>query len=249
MGARVTAELIRPGFYPAGGGAMDVRIEPARRLEPIDLLERGEARGRRAVAILSSLPSHIGDRELRVVRRRLEFPEDVCEVVSLESAGPGNALLLEAEFEHVTEIVTAFGEHRMRAEKVAEIASKELRYLLRSVVGRFVLLMGPLFVVFIVLALRRALTELPFGLDPRGLLLFGMMLYAVLFSNNFVYNATGRSCHTVLCNGQVIMEDQKILGVDEDEVREKAQGYYEQYYTEAKWIENPEVWELKWVKE
>ena len=67
--------------------------------------------------------------------------------------------------------------------------------------------------------------------------------------NNFVYNATGRSCHTVLCNGKVIMEDQKILGVDEDKVREKAQGYYEKYYTEAKWIDNPEVWELKWVKE
>ena len=58
--------------------------------------------------------------------------------------------------------------------------------------------------------------------------------------NNFVYNATGRSCHTVLCNGKVIMEDQKILGIDEDEVRTKAQEYYEKYYTEAELTAHPE---------
>jgi hypothetical protein len=53
----------------------------------------------------------------------------------------------------------------------------------------------------------------------------------------------------VICNGAVIMEDQKILNVDEDEIRRKAQEYYESYYTKAQWIEKPEVWELKWVRE
>ena len=67
--------------------------------------------------------------------------------------------------------------------------------------------------------------------------------------NNWVYNATGRSCHTVLCDGKVIMEDQKILNVDENEIRNKAQEYYDQYYSQAKWISDPEVWELKWVRE
>lgn len=67
--------------------------------------------------------------------------------------------------------------------------------------------------------------------------------------NNFVLNATGRSCHTVICDGKVIMEDQKVLGVDEDELRRRAQEYYEQSYREAQWLDNPEVWELKWVKE
>ena len=67
--------------------------------------------------------------------------------------------------------------------------------------------------------------------------------------NNFVLNATGRSCHTVICDGKVIMEDQKILGVDEDEIRTKAQEYYEKYQPQAEWVDKPEVWELKWVRE
>jgi 5-methylthioadenosine/S-adenosylhomocysteine deaminase len=67
--------------------------------------------------------------------------------------------------------------------------------------------------------------------------------------NNFIYNGTGRSCDTVVCNGQVIMEGKKILTIDEDEVRRKAQEFAEQYIPTAPWLKNPEVWELKWVRE
>jgi hypothetical protein len=45
------------------------------------------------------------------------------------------------------------------------------------------------------------------------------------------------------------MEGQRVTGVDEDEIRNKAQEYYDKYYSQAQWIENPEVWELKWVRE
>jgi cytosine/adenosine deaminase-related metal-dependent hydrolase len=67
--------------------------------------------------------------------------------------------------------------------------------------------------------------------------------------NNFIYNGTGRSCDTVICNGQVIMEGKKILTIDEDEVRRKAQQFAEEYVPTAPWLKNPEVWELKWVRE
>jgi 5-methylthioadenosine/S-adenosylhomocysteine deaminase len=67
--------------------------------------------------------------------------------------------------------------------------------------------------------------------------------------NNWVYNATGRSCHTVICDGKVIMEGQRVLGVDESEIRRKAQEYYEKYYEQAAWLQKPEIWELKWVRE
>ena len=67
--------------------------------------------------------------------------------------------------------------------------------------------------------------------------------------NNFIYNGTGRSCDTVVCNGQVIMEGQKILGIDEAEALAKAQEFGEQYIPTAPWLKEPEVWELKWVRE
>jgi 5-methylthioadenosine/S-adenosylhomocysteine deaminase len=67
--------------------------------------------------------------------------------------------------------------------------------------------------------------------------------------NNFIYNGTGRSAHTVLVDGQVIMEDHDVLLIDEREVRTKAQEFAESYIPTAPWLKDPEVWELKWVRE
>ena len=41
MGPTVSARLVRHGFYPAGGGRIEVEIVPAQRLERLDLVDRG----------------------------------------------------------------------------------------------------------------------------------------------------------------------------------------------------------------
>jgi len=43
MGPSIELELLRPGFFPAGGGKFHARIEPVKRLTRFDLLERGTA--------------------------------------------------------------------------------------------------------------------------------------------------------------------------------------------------------------
>jgi 5-methylthioadenosine/S-adenosylhomocysteine deaminase len=67
--------------------------------------------------------------------------------------------------------------------------------------------------------------------------------------NNFIYNGTGRSCETVICNGKILMEDQRILTVDEKDIRETCHRFANDYIPTAPWLKNPEVWELKWVRE
>ena len=131
MGAKLELALDRPGFFPAGGGRFTARIEPARELRPLELEERGALVARRARALVANLPAKIGAQELEVARRRLGWRENECAVLVVErSTGPGNALLLEVEFAHVTELVTGFGEKDVRAATVAERAAKELeRYL------------------------------------------------------------------------------------------------------------------------
>jgi len=42
LGPRLSIAIDRYGFYPAGGGKMRVSIHPARRLAPLDLIERGQ---------------------------------------------------------------------------------------------------------------------------------------------------------------------------------------------------------------
>jgi RNA 3'-terminal phosphate cyclase (ATP) len=127
MGPRVTATLERRGFYPAGGGRFTVSVEPAR-LSRLELPDRGEIRAKRATAIVASLSTDIAQRELGVVLGRLEMDRSQSRVVEDgDSPGPGNVILIEIEAEHVTEVVTGFGESRLRAEVVAENAVKEAR--------------------------------------------------------------------------------------------------------------------------
>ena len=128
MGPRVTAELDRPGFYPAGGGRMSVTIEPAAELDRLDLAARGEVRARRARAVVANLPISIAERELKVIARKLSWPREYTEAESIErSPGPGNVVIIEIECEQVTEVFTGFGERGLRSEAVAEKAAQQAR--------------------------------------------------------------------------------------------------------------------------
>lgn len=127
MGARVRLELLRHGFFPAGGGEVRGEVLPSP-LAPLHLLQRGKVLRRRAEAVVSNLPLSIAERELSVVGW-----EDAA-ARPVESAGPGNALMLLAESEHASELVTGFGQKGVPAERVAERALSEMeRYLAADV--------------------------------------------------------------------------------------------------------------------
>ena len=124
MGAKVDVALERAGFFPMGGGRILVTIEPARELGALELLERGALNAKRARAIVANLPLDIAHRELAVI----DWKDAQAQTVN--AYGPGNALTLEAESEHVTEVVTGFGKRGVRAEQVARYAKEEMdRYL------------------------------------------------------------------------------------------------------------------------
>jgi RNA 3'-terminal phosphate cyclase (ATP) len=138
MGARVRMRLESYGFAPAGGGRVVCDVAPGR-LHPIAIGGAGAVIRRRAQAILSRLPTHVGRRELDAVQERLGWADDELEIVDVSTPGTGNALLLEVEraaadpgAPPVTEIVVGFGERGTRAEKVAGDACDELAALLAS---------------------------------------------------------------------------------------------------------------------
>lgn len=135
QGPRVTASLDRYGFYPAGGGRIRVEIQPAARLAPLELIERGPLVHRGARALVSRLPRHIAERELRILGERLGLGEDVLIVEEVrDAAGPGNVVIIELASRHVTEVFTGFGQRGVRAEAVAGRAAAEAaRYLAADV--------------------------------------------------------------------------------------------------------------------
>jgi RNA 3'-terminal phosphate cyclase (ATP) len=126
MGPTVTGTLGRRGFYPAGGGRISVSIRPATKLLPIELLERGGQRAIRATAVVASLPAHIAERELEVVRQRLAGVSTRA-LVDTGALGPGNVLMIEIECDRVTEVFTGFGEKGLAAERVAARACDEVQ--------------------------------------------------------------------------------------------------------------------------
>ena len=128
MGPRVSAQLERHGFYPAGGGRFTVTIEPAESLAGFDLLERGDDADRRVTALVACLPARIGQREVDTIAAKTNWPPHAFHVDEItDSAGPGNVLMIEIASQHVTEIFTGFGRHGVKAEHIAEQVLKEVR--------------------------------------------------------------------------------------------------------------------------
>ncbi|MGN6105654.1 MAG: RNA 3'-terminal phosphate cyclase [Kofleriaceae bacterium] len=140
MGADVALRLDRHGFAsepPARGEAPtrhgQLTLEVGRgRLAPIEIVGAGPITARHATALLARLPTHVADRELRVIRERLGFSAAECEVREVRDAGPGNLVMLEVERAEGRELVTQFGERGLRAERVAERACDELEAFLAS---------------------------------------------------------------------------------------------------------------------
>ncbi|HLO42650.1 MAG TPA: RNA 3'-terminal phosphate cyclase [Phycisphaerales bacterium] len=128
LGHRVSASILRYGFYPAGGGLIEIVVTPATSVKALQLHERGELRTAYGRAVVSKLPWKIGQRELHEVERRLGWPFDPDSVIEVKSAiSPGNALSLVVESEHVTEVFCALGEQGRSSELVANEAIEQVR--------------------------------------------------------------------------------------------------------------------------
>jgi RNA 3'-terminal phosphate cyclase (ATP) len=127
MGPKVEARLIRHGFYPRGGGRIEVDISPAP-LRPIELLERGALRGISARTLFAAIPFDVAERIMTAARRKLaDWPDDAFAYRQLpDDQGPGIVLLLEAEFEETREVVSGFGQFGVRAETLGEKAAARI---------------------------------------------------------------------------------------------------------------------------
>ena len=132
MGPAVSAKLQRTGFYPAGGGKIQVSIRPANKLNPIELLERGRIRRRAALAVVSKLPLSIALRELKVVAQELKWSQEFLTAREIKNAkGPGNILTIAIGSDDLTEVFTGFGQRGIRAEEVAGHTVKQVQEYLK----------------------------------------------------------------------------------------------------------------------
>lgn len=129
MGVQAEMELIRWGFYPAGGGEIRVQIAGQKgSLDPIVMTRRGEPEGIWGIAAVTNLPSHIPQRMANRAHNVLiqEGLQARVEPRRLRGAGPGAGIFLFAEYEHAVAGFTAYGRKGLPAERVAEAACEDL---------------------------------------------------------------------------------------------------------------------------
>lgn len=133
MGSSFEIELKRFGFYPAGGGEITVKVEPCKELKPIELIARGERMNAYAESFVAAVPAKVARHELECIGTGMGWDESQLLVRSLpQQHGPGNALLVTLEHQHVTEVFCGFGEKSLRAEAVAKQVLQQVRHYIGS---------------------------------------------------------------------------------------------------------------------
>ncbi|MDF5723187.1 MAG: RNA 3'-terminal phosphate cyclase [Rhizonema sp. PD37] len=128
MGVRVEVELNAWGWYPRGGGEVNLLINGGSKLSGIDLVERGNLQQVRGLAVVTELPSHIPQRMVSRAENLLRKAELKANLQPLRAKGvaPGAGLFITAQYENSLAGFGAVGRLGLPAEKVAQIACEEL---------------------------------------------------------------------------------------------------------------------------
>ena len=131
LGAHVDVEVLRRGYYPRGGGIVEVAIEPTRSWSSLVLSESVDVRRVRGIAHASNLPEDVAKRMKHAALRRLHGIPDVKveerEYRGEEAIGQGGALVLWAEAENTLLGSDSLAERGKPSERIGEEAAASLR--------------------------------------------------------------------------------------------------------------------------
>ncbi len=128
MGVQAEVQLNAWGWYPRGGGEVELRVTGNSLLTGINWLERGNLQQVRGVAAVTELPAHIPQRMAARAENLLKEAKLRGKVQALRErgVGAGAGIFLTAEYENSLAGFSAVGRVGVPAEKVAETAVEEL---------------------------------------------------------------------------------------------------------------------------
>jgi len=128
MGVQAEVRLGAWGWYPQGGGEVQLRLSGGSKLRGLNLLERGDLRQVRGLAVVTDLPSHIPQRMASRAENLLHQANFRAAVQPLRERGvaPGAGIFLTAEYENSWAGFSALGRVGKTSERVAEMACEEL---------------------------------------------------------------------------------------------------------------------------
>ncbi len=127
MGIELQVEMIRPGFYPRGGGEIRAVIHPCSRVNPISLLTCPELTTAGGFSAYAGLPESVGRKQARrlSVRLKSEGVESHIPLEEWEAANPGSVAAVIFRQAPVPALFFGLGERGKPAESVADDAADE----------------------------------------------------------------------------------------------------------------------------
>lgn len=132
IGIRMQARIEAFGFFPVGGGEIDVQVDGAglKMTEPLHLIDRGPLVSIAGRAIAANLPAHIPQRMADQARALLEHaaPRIDIETSCVRAACPGAAFFLAANYQNVRAGFSSVGRRGKTSEAVAEEAANALLF-------------------------------------------------------------------------------------------------------------------------
>ncbi|MBC7100507.1 RNA 3'-terminal phosphate cyclase [Methanothermobacter tenebrarum] len=127
MGYKGKIKLLKRGYYPKGGGIIEARIQPIKRLKPIKLTKT-RIKSIKGISHAGRLPLHVAERQARAAQKILQengLDAEIRIEHSNDTLSPGSGIILWAEGN--TRIgASSLGEKGKPAEIVGKEAAEEL---------------------------------------------------------------------------------------------------------------------------
>jgi RNA 3'-phosphate cyclase len=127
LGIKIELEMVRPGFYPRGGGEIRAVIHPCERVTGLELLTCSPLTTAGGFSAFAGLPESVGKRQARrlSVRLKSEGVESHIPVEEWEAANPGSVAAVVFRQAPVPALFFGLGERGKPAESVADEAADE----------------------------------------------------------------------------------------------------------------------------
>ena len=137
LGLDIRATLVRRGYYPRGGGEVEVRVQPGRPA-PLTLETPGALQELSGIAHVANLPAHIVERmQHTAVQVLAEYGPARIELQRLghaEAIGQGGAIVLWARLANTLLGGSETAQRGIPAERIAEQAAHALHAELRAAI-------------------------------------------------------------------------------------------------------------------
>ena len=131
LGAQISVDVARRGYYPRGGGEVRVTVEPSA-LAPGRFEQQGRLQSVTGSVHVANLPAHIGDRMGRAALGRLARDGlgtarlETCVLGPDRAQGPGGAIVVWAATDSTVLGAARVAERGVRAEALGEAVAAEL---------------------------------------------------------------------------------------------------------------------------